>query len=113
MHELSIVLSIVETAEEIVRQEAATKVDTIELEIGAIAGIEMSAFEFSWKPAVLQTVLENAQCIVHNLPALLRCSNCGREYEAAERFAPCPDCSEILSAVLRGKELAIKSLIVS
>jgi len=113
MHELSIVLSIVEAAEEVVKREAATRVDTIELEIGAIAGIEMSAFEFAWKPAVRQTVLENARCIVHNIPALMRCSNCGCEYQATERFAPCPSCCEILNIVLKGKELTIKSLVVS
>ena len=113
MHELSIALSIVEAAEEVVKREAATRVDSIELSIGAIAGIEMSAFEFAWKPAVKHTVLENAQCIIHSIPALMRCSNCQREYNASECFEPCPFCGEVLNAVLQGKELAIKSLVVS
>lgn len=113
MHELSIVLSIVNAAEEVVKREAATRVDAIELEIGKIAGIEMTSFEFAWQPAVKQTVLEHAQCVIHNIPALLLCSNCGREYQAGERFEPCPICHEMLSVVLKGKELAIKSLVVS
>jgi len=113
MHELSIVLSIVETAEAIVKREAATRVDAIELEIGAIAGIELTALEFAWSPAVTNTVLEHAQRVIHNIPALLRCSNCGHEYQAAERFVPCPVCNEVLNIVLRGKELAIKTLTVS
>lgn len=113
MHELSIVMSVVDAAEEVVRREAATRVDAIELEIGAMAGIEMSAFEFAWNPAVKHTVLENAKCIVNEIPALLRCSACGCEYTGAERFAPCPQCGEILNIVLRGKELTIRSLTVS
>ena len=46
MHELSIVLGIVDIADEQVRKAHARKVDSIDLDVGTLAGIEMEALDF-------------------------------------------------------------------
>ncbi|MBK7406595.1 MAG: hydrogenase maturation nickel metallochaperone HypA [Saprospirales bacterium] len=113
MHELSIVQSIVDIAEEQVRKAGAVTVDSIELEIGTLAGVEWDALDFAWQAAVPRTVLANAERIVQRVPARARCSNCQAEFELPEWFAPCPDCGETLSNLLQGRELRVKSLVVS
>ncbi len=60
MHELSIVMSIVDAAEEQVAKHGATHVESIGLEIGTLAGIEPDALEFAWEAAVPETVLAHA-----------------------------------------------------
>jgi hydrogenase nickel incorporation protein HypA/HybF len=113
MHELSIVLSIVDIAAEQVRKAQARTVDSIELEIGTLAGIEWDALDFAWQAGVPHTVLANAERIVHRIPARARCSNCQAEFELTEWFAPCPHCGETLSTLLQGREMRVKSLVVS
>lgn len=60
MHELSIVLSIVDIAEQQVALNDAQSVEEIELEIGQLAGVEWDALDFAWEAATKHTVLEKA-----------------------------------------------------
>ncbi|MCB0632452.1 MAG: hydrogenase maturation nickel metallochaperone HypA [Saprospiraceae bacterium] len=110
MHELSIVMSIVDIASEQVREHDADYVERIELEIGSLAGIEPQALEFAWEAAVPDTVLEKAVRNIHYLPARARCAACSQEFELQQLFDPCPHCGEYFSDLLQGKELRIKTM---
>lgn len=113
MHELSLVLNIVDIAEAEVKKANAHKVDSIELEVGTQAGVEMDALEFSWDVGVKNTVLAEAQRTIDRVQAIARCSNCGCEYMVHEPYEPCPACNEVFVEYLKGKELRVKSLVVS
>jgi len=110
VHELSIVMSIVETATEKVRENHATEVESIDLVIGALAGVDNHALDFSWEVAVKDTVLEKAHRTIISIPGKARCSNCDVEFEIKEIFDPCPLCGDHLLQVLQGKELQIRSM---
>lgn len=113
MHELSLVMSIVEIADEQAKQHSAKEIESIELEIGSLAGVEMDALLFAWDAAVPGTVLEKSERIIHHLPARARCMDCGHEYVVQQLFEACPSCGQYLSELLQGKELRVKSLVVS
>ncbi len=113
MHELSLVLEIIDIAEEEVKKAHARQVDAIDLEVGSMAGIEIEALKFSWDVAVKDTILEKAERTIDQIQAIARCSNCRYEYVVYEPFAPCPICKEVLVEYLKGKELRVKSLVVS
>jgi hydrogenase nickel incorporation protein HypA/HybF len=113
MHELSIVMSIVETATEKVRENHATSVERIDLVIGALAGIDNQALDFSWDVAVKDTVLQSANRNIISIPGKAKCITCDSEFEIAEIFDPCPLCGEHLLQVLQGKELQIKSMVLN
>ena len=110
MHELSIVMSIVDTATEKVKEHHATSVESIDLVIGALAGVDDHALEFSWEAGVKNTVLQQAQRNIIRMPGKAKCSNCGAEFEIKELFDPCPACGDHLIQVIQGKELQIKSI---
>ena len=110
MHELSIVLSIVETAEEESKKHHAYAVERIDLEIGNLSGVDDHALQFAWEAGVKNTVLEKAQCEIHKVKGWARCTNCDCEFELNELFDPCPLCGEHLVSILRGKEMKIKSI---
>lgn len=113
MHELSIVMGIIDIAEEEVRKSNARKVESIELEIGTMAGVEQQALDFAWDAAVRNTVLSNAQREIILVQAKARCMDCGIEFPVKDRFEPCPVCHDFLNEFIGGKELRVKSLVVS
>lgn len=113
MHELSIIHSILEAAErEVSRHGAEVRVESIDLEIGEMAGVEISSIEFLWPAAVEQTVLENAACNIVRVPGMARCSACGQYFTINQYFDPCPQCGSHWNEITQGEELRIKSLTI-
>lgn len=110
MHELSIVMSIIDIAEENARRENASVIIEIELDIGRQAGVVMEALDFAIESAKMGTMLEQAKWVINEIPTLARCPSCRREYEASDWFSPCPDCQSPFSEVVQGRELRVKSL---
>lgn len=113
MHELSIVMSILDIASEQVKNHQATRVESIELEIGHLAGIEWEALNFAWDAAIRNTVLENSVREVHRIEGKARCLECGAVFQAPALYTSCPDCGSVFSELLQGKELRIKSLVLA
>jgi hydrogenase nickel incorporation protein HypA/HybF len=113
MHELSVVMSIVETAAEQVRENNANAVERIDLVIGALAGIDQHALDFAWDVAVKSSVLEYAQRNIISVPGRAKCVDCNLEFEMKEIFDPCPKCGEHLNQIIQGRELLIKSLVLN
>ncbi|MBX7124207.1 MAG: hydrogenase maturation nickel metallochaperone HypA [Cyclobacteriaceae bacterium] len=106
-------MNIVDIAEEEAKRHRARAVSSIELDIGEMAGVEMDALDFAWESSVRNTVLEHAERIVHRIPGRARCLNCSLEYPIQEAFDPCPACGEVLVEHVQGKELKVKSLVLS
>ena len=113
MHELSIVMSIIDIAKQQADQACANVIDEIELDIGTLSGIEMDSFEFAWKQAVRGSVLEGAVRKINTIEAKARCLDCDAVFNIQHYFDPCPVCGEHLLDILSGKELKVKSLVVS
>ncbi len=113
MHELSIVQSIVEIAEEQVRQAGARQVDSIELDIGQLAGIEWSSLDFAWEAAVRHTVLQNADRLVRRVPGKAKCLECQKEFNIGALYDACPHCQAHFHQILSGQELRVCALTVS
>jgi len=110
MHELSIVMSIVDLAEEQVQKHHARTVERIELDIGTLAGVEFAALDFAWDEGVRHSVLAKSERQVNKIEARARCRQCGCEFAITEPFQPCPQCHDYLNEFMQGKELRIKNL---
>lgn len=110
MHELSVAMGIVKIAETETEKAGAREVETIELEIGTLAGIEFQALDFVWPVAVKDTVLEKAERRVQVIQGKGRCMDCDTVFEMAHFYDACPSCSSNLKAILQGKELRVKAL---
>ena len=112
MHELSIVMSIVDIAEEEAAKANVKSFDTIVLEIGTLSGIVMEALDFAWPDAVSNTVLDRAYREIHHVSAVAKCNDCSCEFEVQTLYEACPDCGSYYTRLIKGNELKIKSLIV-
>ena len=113
MHELSIVMSIVDIAQQQAEQADASIVEEIEIDIGCLSTIEMNAFEFAWRQAVKQTILEGAVKKINRIKGKAQCSDCDTSFALENLYDACPECGQHLINILAGKELRVKSLVVS
>ena len=113
MHELTIVLNIVELSEDQLKQHDGNKIDAIELEIGSLAGIEMDAFHFAWTAALPGSVLQDSALTIKSMEGAAKCGQCHHEFEVSDHYEPCPRCGSFRSELVQGKELRINSLTIS
>ncbi len=109
MHEFSIALSVVQSAE-----EEAIKVDgvitEVVLEIGKLSGVVKGALEFALDEAIKRTRLSNATISYVEIPGSAKCNKCGNIYDTDDHFSICPKCSYPYCSFIRGKEMQIKSI---
>lgn len=113
MHELSIALGILKIAETETEKAHAKKVETIELEIGTLAGIEFDSLDFIWPSAVKDTVLEHASRKMNIIQAKAKCIDCNHIYNINKYYDSCPICNSSFKGIIQGKELRVKSLVVT
>lgn len=113
MHELSIAYRIVEIAEEQAREHKAKKIEEIELEVGLLAGVEIQALDFALESAVKGTMLEKAKIIRHEIEGRGHCYDCGLSFATDVLSTPCPSCGSFSVKLMRGKELRVKSILIT
>ena len=112
MHELSIAMGIVELAEREAKKAGADSIKKIELEIGKLSGIEMTALDFAWPVATRNTMLEKATLQVYQPEGKAKCAECGHDFPVKNLFDTCPECNSYFKNIYQGKELRIKALVI-
>jgi hydrogenase nickel incorporation protein HypA/HybF len=113
MHEFSIVMGIVDIARQEAAKADATMIEEIEMDIGCLSTIEMDAFEFAWRQGVKQTILEGAAKKINRIKGKAQCVDCETFFDVENLYDACPECGQHLINIIAGKELRVKSLIVS
>jgi hydrogenase nickel incorporation protein HypA/HybF len=110
MHELSIVMSVVEEVGRILAQEGKCKVHTVTLSIGALSGVEKEPLETCFPMAADGTACENAKLVIEKLPVEVQCSACSSRTQVEVPFFKCAKCGAASVQIVQGYELNIKSL---
>jgi len=110
MHELSIAMSIVETAQE-EAERRGVRVTAVHLRLGALSGVVKDALFFSYEMACQDTPLAGSRLIVEDLPVIVFCPRCEakRTLSTVQCFE-CPDCGTLTGDVVQGKELEVFAL---
>jgi hydrogenase nickel incorporation protein HypA/HybF len=110
MHELSIAMSIVDTAlEESARR--GVQVSAVHLRLGGLSGVVKEALLFSYEMACQDTALQGSRLIVEDLPVIVFCPQCQqrRTLDSVQSFT-CPVCNSPTNDILQGKELEVFAL---
>ena len=113
MHELSIVMSIVDIASREAKKANAQTVEEIELEIGELSGVEMTSFDFAWKQGIKNSVLSQAELIINRPPGQGQCLDCENTFVMYQLYDACPHCKSPFITIQQGKEMRVKSLVVT
>jgi len=109
MHEMSIAIKIVELAEAEARAAGARRINRVEVEVGALAGVLADSLRFCFEAACRATLAEGAELAIVEIAGLGQCASCGEEGPLAELLALCPACGGFMRP-LKGRELRLLSL---
>jgi len=110
MHEQSIVESLLNLVLEKANEAKAEKVTRIYLVVGELSGVEETAVEFYFGFLGQNTIAEKAELFFMNVPAELRCKNCGNVFAFKNRTLNCPVCNEKKVEIISGSELYLDSI---
>jgi len=113
MHEMSICQSLLDQVERIAKERCASRVDSIVLSIGPLAGVEAVLLSRAFEVARLQTVAENAELEIQTGPIVVECRSCGASGEARVNRLLCPSCGGWQVNLVKGDELLLLRLEVS
>ena len=113
MHEMSIVVSIIDIAEKEAMKANASSISELELDIGTVSGIELDALNFAFESIKPKTMLKNAEIKINIIQAKSRCEDCKREFITDNVYTLCPKCDSYKTTVIQGKEMRIKSIMTN
>ncbi|MBV6655322.1 MAG: hydrogenase maturation nickel metallochaperone HypA, partial [Mameliella sp.] len=86
MHELSIALGVVDIASKAFRDTGASRIESITLEIGELAGVQLESLYFVWPSAVEGTVLEGAERIIETVEGQAVYLECEQHFNLSHHF---------------------------
>ena len=83
MHEMSIVAGVLDIAENEARSAGARVINAVEIEVGALAGVEIDALTFCFSVARQGTLAAEASLVIHEIPGRGHCPDCSQEVAMA------------------------------
>jgi hydrogenase nickel incorporation protein HypA/HybF len=90
MHEVSLMQSVLEIAEEQARGQGATRIHAITLRIGRLAGVEPEALSLAFEVVTQGTPAEGASLEVETVEVVCRCPACEEEFTPPDFIFRCP-----------------------
>lgn len=111
MHELGIVFHIIDTVEEVARNNDLTSVCKVTLSLGEVSGVLPDYLVDCWNWAVKRTdVLHDAALDVVQIDAVTVCNGCGKTYPTVRHGKTCPYCQSSQTVLLCGNEIEIDTI---
>ena len=113
MHEVGIMESILQLAEEKAREAKADRIDSIRMCIGEASGVVTEALEFAFEALAPGTMAEGAEFISEVVKVKCMCERCNLEFSPDGIIYICPKCGDPVWKITQGKELYLLSMEVS
>lgn len=113
MHEVSLMAQTLELAIAQARQSQASRIHRLKMRIGTLSGVVPEALAFAFDVASANTMAAGAQLELETVTARCYCSHCDRDFQPHDWIYECPQCGQLSSQIMAGKEIELTSLEVS
>lgn len=110
MHEMSLCEGVLRVLQEQAGVQQFSRVKTVWLEIGELAGVDKAAMRFGFDVVMKGSLAEGAQLEIIDSPGQAWCMQCMKPVSIRQRFDPCADCGGHQLQVTGGDEMRIKEL---
>lgn len=112
MHELSLAAGVLHMVESAAARERFARVATLELEVGALASVDVRALRFALEAMAPGTPLEGAVFCIAQPEGRAFCSTCAGEVTVRALGDACPRCGRYGLRLTCGTELRVIRLTV-
>jgi len=113
MHELSLAQALIETAENTLKELPESRIVSMTIEVGQLAGISIDALEFCMPMVTKDTAADGCTVTFEEIPGKATCLECSHPYPMDDFFIPCPACGSSKRDILQGKEFTLKHMEVA
>ncbi len=107
MHEASLAGGVLQLVEEAARRDGFSRVVTLRLAVGQLAGVDLPALRFALQSLAPGTLLESAQLEIEEPPGQAWCIDCGVSVPLAQRGDNCPLCGGFQLQPSSGMQLRV------
>lgn len=112
MHEMGIVVSLVDMAVEHAERNHASKVHKVVLQVGSISGV-VPRYLMGFYPLVVEgTMLEGSELEIEEVAASVFCTKCATTYDPCRTEMVCPKCGSEECDVIEGRGLMVKEIVI-
>ncbi|SHL37907.1 hydrogenase nickel incorporation protein HypA/HybF [Anaerocolumna jejuensis DSM 15929] len=111
MHELNVMLQVVDEVEQIASANQIPKVSAIVLDVGELCSI-IPSFMIDYFPLMIEDkpMFEDCKLIIERSEGIGKCKTCGADYNVVQNGGFCPVCHEYEKEVLSGRDFLIKEI---
>ena len=113
MHEVGIIQSTLELAEQSARNSGATRIHELKMKIGVMTGVVPESLEFAFDVIRKGTMAEEARLVIEKAPMTAWCVACNKEFAVEEYEMTCKECGRLSREIRGGRELNLVSMEVS
>ena len=111
MHELSIVIHIAKSLNELAKENHLSRIGSVTLQVGEVSGIVTDYFTDCWDYFKRKDpILQDAILKYEEIKAITFCDDCKKEYETVAYGRICPYCHSEHTYLLTGNECIIKEI---
>lgn len=111
MHELTIVQDIVETLEEVAKEEKLSQIGSVTLTLGEVSGVVPHYLTDAWDWFCKDSpLLKGSKLLIESSKAITVCNSCHKEYPTRQFGKICPYCDSEDTVLLTGNEISIKEI---
>jgi hydrogenase nickel incorporation protein HypA/HybF len=110
MHELAVCQEIMSQVNDIAFQNQASAIESITLQVGPLSGVEAPLLKQAFPFAAAQTIAENAELIIEELPVIVECKQCGAQSTVVSNKLLCGQCGDYHTKLVSGDEMLLASV---
>ncbi len=113
MHEITILVELVNMVEEAAKENNVVRIDTVTIQIGQLSSI-VPRYMREYYPNVTEgTILEGSKLKIEMIPGNGLCHHCDKVFNVVKNKGRCPICRADDWELLSGKEFNLKEIVVT
>lgn len=110
MHEMALAEGMLEIVEQTARNNGASRVASVALELGALSQVERDALRFCFDAVTRGGVAAGARLDIVTTPGKAWCMPCSERVPLARLGDACPRCGGYQLTVVQGEEMRVKEI---